>query len=171
MIDPSGRAARSAQQMYEDASLRGDLTDDEAAPLLAWAVDLLKAGAARPDLADDASWQSHYDALRNVIRALGKFAALRTYAPESDQQAALQRAADSLRAVGWRLDADAFFGKQAALPGDSMIKALIGILTPDAPPADPGAQAAQAAPPAVPPEPRAYSMRDEVDDPFGPIDL
>lgn len=167
MIDPSGRAARAAQQVYEDASLRGDLTDDEAAPLLAWAVDLLKAGAARPDLADDASWQSHYDALRNVIRALGKFAALRTYAPESDQQAALQRAADNLRAIGWRLDADAFFGKQAALPGDSMIKALIGVLTPELP----GEPGAQTAPPAFPPEPRVASMRDEADDPFGPIDL
>lgn len=167
MIDPSGRAARAAQQLYEDASLRGDLTDDEAAPLLAWAVDLLKARAARPDLTDEASWQSHDDALRNVIRAVGKFAALRTYAPESDQQAALHRAADSLRTIGWQIDADAFFSKQAALPGDSMIKALIGVLMPDAP----GDSSAQAAPPAVPPEPRAYSMRDEVDDPFGPIDL
>jgi len=167
VIDPSGRAARAAQQLYEDASLRGDLTDDEAAPLLAWAVDLLKTRAVRPESLDEAGWQSYFDAVRNVVRTIGKFAALRTYAPESDQRAALSLVAEALRAVGWRLDADAFFAEQMSLPGGGMIKALIGVLTPD----PPGNTGIQAAPPTVPPELRAISLHDDADDLFGPIDL
>ncbi|MGQ9909548.1 MAG: hypothetical protein ACUVS2_12000 [Candidatus Flexifilum sp.] len=132
MSEPGQWVLEEAQRLYEDASLRGDLTDDEAGPLLAWAVDQIKARAVQADRPDEAARLAVIAALRNAIRAVGKFAALRTYAPETDQRAALILAAERLRDLGWRLDAETFFVKQRDLPGDAMIRALLGVLAPAA---------------------------------------
>ncbi|MCS7069967.1 MAG: hypothetical protein NZM00_00560, partial [Anaerolinea sp.] len=115
MSDLARRVIEEAQRLYDDASLRGDLTDDEAGPLLAWAADQIKSRVMQADLTDETAHQAVIAALRNAIRAIGKFAALRTYAPETDQRTALILAAERLRDLGWRLEVDAFFARQRDL--------------------------------------------------------
>lgn len=161
MIDPGQWVIEETRRFYEDASLRGDLTDDEAAPLLAWAVDQIKARAVRADRPDEAARLAVIAALRNVIRAIGKFAALRTYAPETDQRTALTLAAERLRDLGWQLEPETFFAKQRDLPGDVMIRALLGVLVPAPLADDASAPAASSSAPALP---------TGEDDPFVPPD-
>lgn len=129
MMGTPNRAALTLQQLYDDASLRGDLTDDEAAATFACAADALKSWDADPALADAALWESRLRDLRGFIRALGKFAALRTYAPEGDQLAAVQQVGRCAAVLGWGLDAEAFFYAQHGLDGPAMIKVLRTILT------------------------------------------
>jgi len=129
MLEMPGRAARSLQQFYDEASLRGDLTDDEAAAAFAWAAAALANWDADPALADPAAWEFRLRDLRGFIRALGKFAALRTYAPEADQIAAVQQMSSRAAALSWELDATAFFAAQHGLGGPAMIELLRLILT------------------------------------------
>lgn len=133
------RAEVLARAFAADSHLRGDLTDDEVVPLLAWATDRLKAWDADPALADPAAWDARVHDLRALMLAMGKFTALRTYAPQADQEAAWGIAAGQASALGVLPDLHLLFD----LPG-----------TDDVP--DAGYAVAQAAPnPSAPPSTRS----------------
>ena len=66
------RAEDALMRLYEDADLRDELTDDEAAQMLKWAeAELTRLDASSPD---DAAFASQVDALFDLLKRMNRFA-------------------------------------------------------------------------------------------------
>lgn len=92
------RADLALQALIEDSGLREDLTDDEAAPLLAWAQAQLLAWDAA-DM-DDASYEAQMSALRRLLRSLNQAVGQHSYASAQAHAEQLARASAEAQTLG-----------------------------------------------------------------------
>lgn len=124
--------------LYEDASLRGDLFDEEAAPLLAWA----EGEIARLDAeaADDGVFDARVDALRRLIKAIGRFVSLREGGSVDALTLAFAAVIDHAAAVGCVVPSDrsaAFLERIRSMSNVEVIHALTAQLrSPETPSAE-----------------------------------
>jgi hypothetical protein len=139
------RAQQVVESFYEDAGLRGSLTDDEAEVLLRWAAaqaERLDAGGA-----DDAAFEALTARLHHLVERINWTAGEGIYATPEARANALNAIAADAQAVG--LTFVPSFSAQAA-PADPM-EALQGLLASleaqqPPPPADVSSASAEAAP-------------------------
>ena len=141
----SSRVEAAIQSFYEDADLRGELTDDEANVLLRWAeTELSKVDAAS---ADDAAFEAATDTLSSLIKSINRFIGRRGYSTPEEQAAGFAKISAHAKALGYPLPADAFtasFDAQAAADNITALQALLSDIEHSAAPV--AAQAAAAAP-------------------------
>ncbi|GAB4571489.1 MAG: hypothetical protein Kow0077_08260 [Anaerolineae bacterium] len=104
--DAEAFAARAAQEILNDSSLRDELTDEEAQPLLDWALARIEALAAQ---ASGASPEALEDALANLRRVMKRMNRLVRLRQEGDPEA-LATELNRLGQLGARLT-----GQESAL--------------------------------------------------------
>jgi hypothetical protein len=92
------RAFDALQALLEDASLREDLTDDEAAPLFDWAADQLKRLDAQQ--ADDAAFAAAVGAIRRLVKTMNWLVGQRSYADQDTLSGYLMKAAAAAQEAG-----------------------------------------------------------------------
>ena len=127
------RADSALQALLETPGLREDLTDEEAAPLFAWAEAQLLAWDAAP-LADDA-FEAKADSLRGLISALSRAAGQHSYASAETHAAHLARASAEAQSLGLPALSDPVLAQSTG--GADFMQALLAQLAPAAPPAPP----------------------------------
>ncbi len=117
--EPDDLARRAAEQLLGDASLRDELTDSEAQPLIDWglaqATALARSAAALPDaepVVDEA-----VKGLRRLMKRINRFIGLRAYHDPD----ALAGELDRLRVVSAKLYGE----RPALLPDDAARYALV----------------------------------------------
>ena len=98
------RAEDAVMALYEDASLRDDLMDDDAETLYHWA----EAQIARIDaeFADDAAFEDAVSALRRVLSGVNHFIGERAVKSSDENAAALAQIADSAEKIGRAVQLD-----------------------------------------------------------------
>lgn len=117
------RADSVIESFYEDANLRGSLTDDEADVLFQWAAQ--QAERLDASGADDAAFDALTDHLRQLVERINWTAGEGSYAAPEERAAALTTIAADAQAVG--LSFAPPFSAQA-VPAEPM-EALHGLLT------------------------------------------
>jgi hypothetical protein len=123
---PSARAQSALQQLYEDANLRDELTDDEAQPLYQWAeaqIAQLDAAAA-----DDAAFETSLEALRRLLKSINRFVGRRPFSTPDQQAEGLAKIAEHAQSLGYALPSErqsAFLQSQAATDNLSALSALL----------------------------------------------
>ncbi len=149
---------QATQQLYEDMTIREELTDDESQVLLDWAEAQIQRLAAQE--MDDAAFETAFAKLGKTLTRMGRLAAERDTMPPEDVQAGLQRIEETAAEVGL-VPAEHTFLAQSA-PGDVLgnVQALItylssgstGDTSPDTAPDQPlASQPAPTDPPDEPP--------------------
>lgn len=125
------RADSVIESFYEDANLRGSLTDDEADVLFQWAA--AQAGRLDASGADDAAFEALTDRLRQLIERINWTAGEGSYAAPEDRAAALNSITADAQAVG--LSFVPPFSAQA-VPAEPMeaLHGLLASLEPASPP-------------------------------------
>lgn len=152
------RVDSALEALYEDASLRDELRDDEANELLKWAeAELVKLDESD---ATDADFESKIAQLRQLVRGMNRFVGRRAEISAQGADDAVTRLTEQASALGYSLTPEqlAQFGAQsAAADGVSAVQGLTKLISsaggapsPEPPPVP--AQAA-AAPPATEPPP------------------
>jgi hypothetical protein len=98
------RAEDAVMALYEDASLRDDLMDDDAETLYRWA----EAQIARIDAesADDAAFEDAVSALRRVLSGVNHAIGERGVKTAEENRAALAQIADSAEKIGRAVQLD-----------------------------------------------------------------
>ena len=136
------RVDSALEALYEDASLRDELRDDEANELLKWAeAELVKLDESG---ATDADFESKIAELRQLVRGLNRFVGRRAEISAQAGDTALVKLTEHAGALGYALTPDqlAQFGAQhAAADGVSAVQSLTKLIS----------SASQAAPAAEPP--------------------
>ncbi len=105
------QAQQALQRLYEDSSIRDELTDEESEVLLQWGEAQIKRLAAQE--LDAAAFEEAYTHLARLLTRMGALAAGQPYMPPEEAQAALARVDESAQAVGLH-PAEERFGAQAA---------------------------------------------------------
>jgi hypothetical protein len=124
------QAERAKQQLYEDATARDELTDDEAGVLLQWAEGRIATLAAQE--MDDAAFDEAYGHLRQVILNVNRFTGKRTYAAPGDLKRYLDDMMTEANALGVQVSMEALAAPQAQGVDDNiaLIHKLTEMLTP-----------------------------------------
>lgn len=92
------RAFDALQALLEDASIREDVTDEEAKPLFDWAAEQLKRLDA--EKADDEQFDAAVGALRRIVKSLNWVVGRRTYADAASLAGFLDKAAMAAQEAG-----------------------------------------------------------------------
>lgn len=137
---------QALQRLYEDSSVRGDLTDDESEALLQWGEEQIKRLAAQE--MDSAAFEEAYSSLARLLTRMGRLAAGQAYMAPEEAQAALEKVNESAQALGLQ-PAQSTFSAQAA-PEDVMATLQALIAQVDAPAEAASAQSLEAPPEAAP---------------------
>lgn len=127
-------AEQALRSLYEDPSLREDMTDDEAAALLEWGAAQISALAA--DSPDDAVFEARVQAFRTMLMNINRYIGLLSYAPPEQTQAALNEALAAAPAAGFALLPSAEGQAQMdgpPLSGPDAVRALTAVLRPTNP--------------------------------------
>lgn len=151
------RVDSALEALYEDASLRDELRDDEANELLKWAeAELVKLDTSG---ATDADFESKIAQLRQLVRGMNRFVGRRAEISAQGADDAVTRLTDQAAALGYSLTPEqlAQFGAQsAAADGVSAVQGLTKLISSagGAPATEPPPLPAQTAEPdASPPSP------------------
>lgn len=125
------------QALYEDASLRDELRDDEANELLKWA----EAELVKLEGADEAVFDEKVGELRRLIRGMNRFVGRRADLSAQAGDESLAHLSQHADALGYALSPDQlaqFAANAAALDGVSAVQALARLINGagTAPPAD-----------------------------------
>jgi hypothetical protein len=107
----SERANPIKEALYEDISLRGELTDDEATPLLEWASAQVSALDAQH--ADEAQFQHAVGTLRGLVKSLNQFVGGMQDRSADDVQSLYKIAVSRATQAGYNADALAGFDPSA----------------------------------------------------------
>lgn len=92
------RAEDALMELYEDASLRGDLVDNDAETLYHWAeAQIARIDAAYPD---DEAFEEAVSALRRVMDGVNHFIGERAVKTAEENKEALAQIADSAEKIG-----------------------------------------------------------------------
>jgi len=129
------RADSALQALLETPGLREDLTDEEAAPLFAWAEAQLLAWDAA-GMADDA-FEAKVDSLRALIGALSRVAGQRSYASVDAHAAQVACASAEAQSLGLPALSEPVLAQDAG--GADYMQAVLAQLVPTAPPPAPDA--------------------------------
>jgi hypothetical protein len=127
---------RATSMLYEDASVREELTDDEAGPLLKWGEAQIAALAARA--LDDEAFDEQYEHLRKFMLRVNRLVGRRVGMSAEDQTEMLTKIGESAESLGAPIPADkiaAFRGGQFAMSNAAAIQALTALLNLAAKPA------------------------------------
>lgn len=139
------QAERAKQQLYADAGVRDELTDDEADVLLKWAEGQIDAMAAKG--LDDAAFDEAFAHLNHVVTNINRYTGKREYASPQELQGFLDKLAVEAQALGSPVTAEQLSAPaaQGVVDNITMIQSLAAMVAP-------GETAqAQAAPPTTPP--------------------
>ncbi len=137
-------------RLYEDESLRGELTDDEANLLLKWGEAQCQAVAAQ-ELSDPA-FEAWAAAFKRLLVSLNRFIGKRETLAPQEQQAVLSGIGAVAEAAGYEIapqQLEAYLRDHAEWPNDHALSELLGLMKPlplgittPAPPVEPAAQPA-----------------------------
>ena len=150
------RVDSALEALYEDASLRDELRDDEANELLKWAeAELVKLDTSG---ATDADFESKIAQLRQLVRGMNRFVGRRAEISAQGVDEAVNRLTEQASALGYSLTPEqlAQFGAQSgAADGVSAVQGLTKLISSagGAPSTEPPPLPAQAAEPDAPPPP------------------
>jgi hypothetical protein len=127
----ASQADYAITRLYEDESLRGELTDDEANLLLGWSEVQCQAVAAQelPNPAFEA-WTS---AFKRLLVSLNRFIGKRESMPPQDQQAVLAGIGAVAEAAGYEISPqqlEAYLRHHAEWPNDQALSELLGLMKP-----------------------------------------
>ncbi len=92
------RNAAFSQELYEDADLREDLTDDEAAPLFEWAAGI--ACGLDESHASDEDFEAATKQLRALIKNINRLVGQRSYATPDARQKQLEEVRAAAITIG-----------------------------------------------------------------------
>lgn len=123
------QAEWGVQSLYENPSVRDELTDMEAETLLRWGEAQIRRLAAL-DL-DDAAFESAYDSLSGLIRRMNRLAARRAYLLPDEVEIALNRIAEYAARVGLLIppeQIDAYLQQPAAPNNHENLHILIDLV-------------------------------------------
>lgn len=138
------QAERGIAALYADPDIRGELVDEEAEALLRWAEDQVKRLAAQG--LDDDQFETALEHLLKLVRRINRFTGLRVEWGPDEQQAGLDKIAESAAALAASVPSaqaaappafDQFLEQQAALDNIAAIQALTALIAPAAPAAAP----------------------------------
>jgi hypothetical protein len=122
------RADDALQALYEDASLRDELGDEEANTLLKWAAgELAKLGDA-----DESVFEEKTRELRRLLRGMNRFVGRRAEITAQADDTALLKLSEHANALGYALSPDQlaeFAAQGAALDGVSAVQALTRLIS------------------------------------------
>jgi hypothetical protein len=124
------RVQNAIQRIYEDADLRDELTDDEAAQMLKWAEGELSRLDASG--AEDAAFEAKLDALLSLLRKMNRFAGRQGQLSAQADAQSNDQATGSIAALASELGHPADAAQVAAAgTGDpsGTITALIALLS------------------------------------------
>ncbi|MBI5667181.1 MAG: hypothetical protein HZC41_04165 [Chloroflexi bacterium] len=134
------QADRAIEQLYGDASVRDELTDDEALVLLKWGEDQIRALAAQN--LDDAQFEEALQHLLKLLTRVNRFTSRRADLLPEERQESLDKIAASAQAVaGFVPSAQAvtppsfagYLQQQETLDNIANIRALTALVAPVAP--------------------------------------
>jgi hypothetical protein len=122
------RAEDAVMALYEDASLRDDLVDDDAETLYRWA----EAQIARLDaeFADDAAFDQAVAALRCILSGVNHVVGGRAFKTADEIDAEIAQIAESAEKIGRAVDPeqapDLAQSEEAAFGGDALRSFSVG---------------------------------------------
>lgn len=126
------QAEWAIQSLYEDMGVRDELSDGEAAVLLAWGEAQVMRLA---ETLSSAEFEVAFDSLRGLLRRMNRLAARRGFATTEDLAPAVQRVADYAHQLGFALDVTTLnnflnqpVSQSAAGGAYDSLNALIGLL-------------------------------------------
>ena len=124
------RVQNAIQRIYEDADLRDELTDEEAAQMLKWAEsELSRLDAAG---ADDAAFEAKLDTLLSLLKKMNRFAGRQGQLSAQADAQSNDQATGNIAALAAELGHSADAAQVAAAgTGDpsSTLTGLIGLLS------------------------------------------
>ncbi len=161
---------RGIAALYADPDIRGELMDDEAEALFRWGEDQVNRLAALG--LDDEQFEAALEHLLKLVRRINRFTGLRVEWGPDEQQAGLDKIAESAAALAASAPSaqaaappvfDQFLEQQAALDNIAAIQALTALIAPAAPvaqsePPQPAPVYPLAAPPTAQPEEDAHDQ-------------
>lgn len=119
---------RAVNALYEDDSLRSDMTDDEAQILLSWGEAQLGEMTAR-DL-PDSPFDEWRGSLRALLGAVNRFIASRDMLMSGDEARITRELHGLAQAAGYEVspsELEAFFQRQPTLDHAAAISDLLGL--------------------------------------------
>ncbi len=118
---------QATQKLYEDMTIREDLTDDESQVLLDWAEVQIKRLAAQE--MDDSTFDDAFSALSKTLSRMGRLAAERDNMQAEDVEAGLQKIEETAAKVGLKAAENMFLAQSATGDVQGNVEALITYLS------------------------------------------
>lgn len=137
------QADRAIEQLYGDAGVRDELTDDEALVLLKWGEDQIRALAAQN--MDDAQFDEALAHLFKLLTRVNRFTARRADLMPEERQESLDKIAASAQAVAGFVPSaqtvappsfEPYLQQQSGLDNIASIRALTALIALAAPNAE-----------------------------------
>ena len=122
---------KAVQRLYENANLRGELTDDEAEVLLGWGET--KANELAAKNLDDEAFEAQFHQLSTLIGQINQFVGKREGMPAEAQQEALGKiaaAAGTMEHPITPVELEAFANQHPALDNVQALQALTALIKP-----------------------------------------
>lgn len=117
------------QLLYEDISLREELTDDEAKVLLQWAEGkVVELDDATPD---EETFDKQFKQLRRMMKRMNKFIGYRTSSGVEEQQKLVEKFLDSAVDLGIKVDQSQiqpFLVAQQQQSNAAVLQSMLGML-------------------------------------------
>lgn len=143
------------QRLYEEISVRDELTDEESEALMRWGEAQIERLAGE-DM-DDESFDAAYDQLVKLMGRMNRLAAQRAHLSAEDQTVFAQRISESAAALHLPLTSDrltAYFSQPVAFSDEVDVAGVIALFDPAPPtPADSTPQPPAPDPVIAPPTP------------------
>jgi hypothetical protein len=126
------QAERAKQELYGEAGVRDELTDDEADVLLKWAETQIDSLAAQG--MDDQSFDQSFKHLRHIVTNINRYTGKRTYASPEELQGFLDQMVVEAQALGANVTAEQLAAPSAQAADDNiaLIQSLTAMVTPGA---------------------------------------
>lgn len=118
------------EQLYEDPSLRDEISDDPAGTLLKWAEKKLVALAEKHD--NEEAFEEEFATLRQLIKSMNRFTARERMMDEIEKEGQVGQLVERAQALGLPAEKPpvSTFSAQALIPEEARIHTLIEMLDP-----------------------------------------
>lgn len=127
----------AVQRLYEDISLREELTDNEAEVLLKWAEG--KVVQLDDEIADEETFDEQFKQLRRMMKRMNKFIGNRGDDDLEKQQQMVLKFLDSAAELGIKVNQaqiQAFLAAQQNQSNDDVLRSMLGMLEADPTPTE-----------------------------------
>ncbi|MBL8154904.1 MAG: hypothetical protein JNM70_12035 [Anaerolineae bacterium] len=118
-------------RLYEDESLRGELTDDEANLLLGWSEVQCQSVAAQEH--SDPAFEAWTAAFKRLLVSLNRFIGKRKTMPYQEQQGLLSGIGAVAEAAGYEISQaqlEDYLRRHGEWPNDQALSELLGLMKP-----------------------------------------